>query len=121
MIIGVGVALIVLGVAAYVLTGMVSVTALIPAFFGIVLAGLGGVALKDRFRMACAYGVMGIGVLGLLGSISGIPNAIAYLSGGDVARPAASMAQSIMALMMLVLVAVLAKALIDERRQARVD
>ena len=95
--IGVAVALIVLGLAAYVGTGRVSVTALIPAFFGIALGGLGALGLKDRFRVPSAYGGIVLSVIGLFGSVPGIPKVIAYVGGEEVARPAASIAQTIMA------------------------
>lgn len=119
MIIGVAVVLIVLGVAAYVGTDRVSVTALIPAFFGIALGGLGVLGLKDRFRVPSAYGGIVLSVIGLLGSVPGIPKVIAYLGGGEVARPAASIAQSMMALVLLVLTVSLVKFVVAERRQAR--
>ncbi len=99
--IGIAVALIVLGLGAYVGTGAVSVTALIPAFFGIALAGLGALGLKDRFRLPSAYGGIVLSVIGLSGSVSGIPKVIAYLGGEEVPRPAASIAQSIMAVILL--------------------
>jgi hypothetical protein len=118
MMIGIAVVLIVLGLGAYVGTGRVSVTALIPAFFGIAFAGLGALGRKDRFRIPSAYGGIVLSVIGLLGSVSGIPKVIAYLSGDEVARPAASIAQSIMALVLLVLVARLLKLVVAERRRA---
>jgi hypothetical protein len=116
--IGIAVALIVLGLGGYVGTGAVSVTALIPAFFGIAFAGLGALGLKDRFRLPSAYGGIVLSVVGLSGSVSGIPKVIAYLSGDEVTRPAASIAQSIMAVILLVLVVSLVKFVIAERRQA---
>ena len=119
MMIGTGVVLIVLGVGAYLGTGRVSVTALIPAFFGIALAGVGELGRKDRFRVPSAYGGIVLSVIGLSGSVSGIPKVIAYLGGDEVARPAASIAQSIMALVLLVLVVSLLKFVIAERRQTR--
>ena len=119
MMIGIAVALIVLGLGAYVGTGAVSVTALIPAFFGIALAGLGALGLKDRFRLPSAYGGIVLSVIGLSGSVSGIPKVIAYLGGEEVTRPAASIAQSIMAVILLVLIVSLVKFVIAERRQAR--
>ena len=115
---GIAVALIVLGLGAYVGTGAVSVTALIPAFFGIALAGLGALGLKDRFRLPSAYGGIVLSVIGLSGSVSGIPKVITYLGGEEVPRPAASIAQSIMAVILLVLVVSLVKFVIAERRQA---
>jgi len=117
--IGTAVVLIVLGLGAYVGTGGVSVTALIPAFFGIAFAGLGALGRKDRFRVPAAYGGIVLSVIGLLGSVSGIPKVIAYLAGGEVARPAASIAQSIMALVLLVLVVRLLKFVVAERRHAQ--
>jgi hypothetical protein len=119
MMIGTAVALIVLGLGAYVGTGGVSVTALIPAFFGIAFAGLGALGRKDRFRVPAAYGGIVLSVIGLLGSVSGIPKVIAYLAGDEVARPAASIAQSIMALVLLVLVVRLVKFVVAERRHAQ--
>ena len=92
--------------------------ALIPAFFGIAFAGLGALGLKDRFRLPSAYGGIVLSVVGLLGSVSGIPKVIAYLGGEEVARPAASIAQAVMAVVLLVLIVSLVKFVIAERRQA---
>ena len=119
MMIGVAVVLVVLGLAGYVGTDRVSVTALIPAFFGIAFAGLGALGRKDRFRVPAAYGGIVLSVIGLLGSVPGIPKVIAYVGGEEVARPAASIAQSIMALILVVLIASLLKFVVAERRQAR--
>ena len=48
--IGLGLVLIALGLGSYFGTGQASVTALIPAFFGLPLLLLGLVALKERMR-----------------------------------------------------------------------
>ena len=66
-----------------------------------------------------AYGGIVLSVIGLLGSVPGIPKVIAYVGGEEVARPAASIAQSIMALILIVLIASLLKFVVAERRQAR--
>ena len=118
-LIGFGIALIVLGLVAYFATGMASVTALIPTFFGIVIAGLGAAALSDRFRRSALYGSLAVGTLGFLGSISGVPPMIRYFNGDDVARPAASIAQSIMALITLAMVVMLAKGLLGARGRSQ--
>ena len=115
-LIGFGIALIVLGLVAFFATGMGAVTALIPTFFGIVIAGLGAAALNDRFRTPAVYGSLALGALGFLGSISGIPPMIRYLNGDDVARPAASIAQSMMALITLAMIVMLAKGLLSKDR-----
>lgn len=112
-----GIVLIVVGVVAYVITGMASVTALIPAFFGIVLVALGVMGRTDRLQKPSLYAALVVAVLGLFGSVSGIPQVITYLSGADIARPAASITRAIMALILLVLVAVLARSVVAIRRR----
>jgi len=58
-----GTVLVVLGVGAYVLSDFVSVTALIPAFFGVLIAVLGVVGYQrtDRQRLP-AYGIGALAV-----------------------------------------------------------
>src|SRR5687767_3608922 len=89
-----GVVLIVLGLASYFLTGMVSVTALIPSAFGVVLALFGMLARDDRKRKHAMHGAVLIALLGLL--------KIGSLLDGTAVRPAAVIAQTIMAGLMLI-------------------
>lgn len=114
---GFGTLLIVIGVIAYVATGMASVTALIPAFFGIVLVGLGMLGRNEQRQKPALYGALGVAILGLFGSASGITQTITYLSGGDVARPSASITRAVMALVLIALIATLGKSLLALRRQ----
>lgn len=75
LVIGVGVVMIVLGVAAYFLTGRSSVTAMIPSFFGVALVVCGAAAAKfGRPAIIAAFiiGLLGIG--GPLGRV--VPDAI---------------------------------------------
>jgi hypothetical protein len=65
--IGFGVALIILGVGAYLGSGRESATALIPAFFGVALAICGGLALK--WPKPGVIAAMVVAALGLLGSL----------------------------------------------------
>jgi uncharacterized membrane protein len=60
--------LIVLGVASYLGTGRTSVTALIPAFFGLPLLIAGAVALKPAARKHAMHAAAMLGVLGLVGA-----------------------------------------------------
>ena len=108
---GFGVLLIVVGVVAYVATSMASVTALIPSFFGIVLVAIGVLGRNDRFAKPALYAALVVAVLGMFGSLSGIPQAITYLSGGDVARPAASITRAVMAIVLVLMVATLVRSL----------
>ncbi len=93
-----GIALIVLGIAGYALTGAVSVTALIPAFFGIPLALLArGVDTKPALAIVALVLVLA----GLGGSAPGLAK-IGSLVDGTAANPAAVISQSIMAVLSLV-------------------
>lgn len=62
--IGFGVLLTLLGGGMYVYTEMASITALIPAFFGLPLIGLGVVAQNEKARMHAMHGAALIGLVG---------------------------------------------------------
>lgn len=102
--IALGIALVVLGVGAYVLSEFASVTALIPAVFGVLVAILGGVGYTqpDRQRPA-VYGIGLLAILGVLGSTRGVPDLIALLTGGTVDSTIATVSQGLMILVCLVL------------------
>lgn len=99
-----GIALIVLGIGAYALSDFVSLTALIPAFFGALVAilSLVGYRQPDRQRLA-AYGIGLLAVLGVLGSTRGIPDMIALITGGTVDSPIAVVSQGAMIAVCVVL------------------
>lgn len=101
-----GIALIVLGIGAYVLSDFASITALIPAFFGVLIAILGVVGYQwtDRQRLA-AYGIGLLAVLGVLGSTRGIPDIVALLTGEAVGSTIAVVSQGTMIIICLVLLA----------------
>jgi len=98
--IALGVVLIVLGLAGYFLTGAASVTALIPAFFGIVIALLGFVARDESRRKFAMHLAVFVALLGFLGSSRGLLG-IGDVFAGTAARPAAVISQSLMALLTL--------------------
>ena len=115
--IGFGVVLILLGLGGYFGTGMVSLTALIPAAFGLLLAVFGAMARDDKKRKMAMHIAVTVGLLGFLGTVPGLLKIGALLSGGEVARPAAVIAQSIMAVLMAVYVAMCVKSFIDARKK----
>ena len=92
-----GVLLTALGVGGYQATGRQSKTALIPAAFGAAALGFGLLARNDRLRAPALAGAALVGVGGLLGSARGLAKLPALLRGADVERPAAVVAQSVMA------------------------
>ena len=115
--IGFGVVLILLGLGGYFGTGMVSLTALIPAAFGLLLAVFGAMARDDKKRKMAMHIAVTVGLLGFLGTVPGLLKIGALLSGGEVARPAAVVSQSIMAVLMAVYVAMCVKSFIDARKK----
>ena len=82
--IAVGLLLILQGVGFYVATETKSVTALIPAFFGVPISLLGCVALKDSLRKHAMHGVVTLALLGLLAPIGRIASAGFKLSAAGV-------------------------------------
>lgn len=101
----VGLALMAVGIVGYVLTDMVSPTALIPAAFGIVISMLGYYGRHEATRRTAMHLAMGIAMVGMLGSITGLLAIPALVSGREVATPAAAISRSVMALILLVYLA----------------
>ena len=111
-----GIALVVLGIGAYVLSDFASITALIPALFGflVIILGVVGRQQPDRQRLA-AYGIGLLAVLGVLGSTRGIPVIIALLTGGSVDSVIAAVSQGVMIVICLILLAAVIQFIRDTR------
>jgi FtsH-binding integral membrane protein len=115
--IGFGAALVVLGLIGYFGSGAESVTALIPTFFGIILAVLGVVAQNESRRPHAMHAAAALAVLGLLGSFMGLFQLPALISGDtSVERPWAVAVQSVMAVVLAVFVALCVRSFMDARR-----
>lgn len=114
-----GALLILLGLGGYFGSDRASITALIPAFFGLPIGLLGGVALQagEKVRAHTMHAAVVIALLGLLGSAGGVPGAIKLVTGGDVSRPPAVVAKAIMALFCLIFIALSVKSFIAARRK----
>ena len=116
--IALGVALIIVGLAGYFLTGAVSLTALIPAGFGVVIALAGVVARDDRMRKHAMHAAVLVALLGFLGSVRGVLQ-IGALLDGTAARPAAVVSQTIMAVLTLGYIVVAVRSFIQARASRR--
>lgn len=116
--IALGVALIVLGLAGYFLTGAVSLTALIPAGFGLVIALLGAIARDDRKRKHAMHAAVVVALLGFLGSLRGVLQ-IGAVFDGTAARPAAVISQTIMAVLTLGYIALAVRSFVSARASRR--
>ena len=111
-----GVVLIVLGLAGYFLTGAVSLTALIPAAFGLVIAAAGLMARDEGKRKHAMHAAVAVALLGFLGSIRGVLQ-IGALLDGTAARPAAVVSQTIMAVLTLGYIVMAVRSFIQARRR----
>jgi hypothetical protein len=109
----IGLILIVLGVASYQLTGRTSLTAMIPAFFGVVLVVCAMIARKsEAARKHAMHAAVAVGLLGALAALArGVPAALA----GDAARPAV-MSQLAMGVLLLIYVALGVQSFIAARK-----
>ena len=107
-----GIVLIVLGLIGYFGTGRISVTALIPAFFGAVFVILALVARSDAARKHAMHAAVAIALIGLLGTLVRV---IPALGAGQLTRPAV-LAQLIMSILLAGYVALGVKSFKDARR-----
>jgi FtsH-binding integral membrane protein len=114
--------LVLLGVGGYgaasagVLGAKASITALIPAFVGVVLGLFGALALKDSLRKHAMHGAAMIGLLGCLaGAGRGLPGLPALLSGSSE-KPLAVILTLAMAVICGLFVALCVKSFIAARR-----
>jgi hypothetical protein len=117
--IGFGVALIVLGVVGFLGSGAASVTALIPSFFGVVLAVVGVLARSTTRRKLFMHVAVALGVIGILGSAMGLVDLPALITGDtDVERPWAVAVQSMMAVVLVVYVALCVRSFMAARQDS---
>jgi hypothetical protein len=108
-----GVFLILLGAIFYLATDMVSVTALIPAFFGVVFMVLGLLGGKENLRKHMMHAAAALGTLGALGGLVMVIRSIA----GGVERPLALIESAILAASCALFVFLCVKSFVDARRR----
>ncbi len=114
-----GFLLIFLGAGGYVygtMNGNASLTALIPAIFGVLLIAFGAAARSmENLRKHLMHGAVLVGLLGFLATVSSFLKIPALLA-GTAERPAAVVTQLMMALICLVFVILCVKSFVDARR-----
>ncbi len=109
-----------LGIGGWTATGMESPTALIPAGFGVVFGILAMLARKEAIRKHIMHAAAMLALLGFFGSVRGLMALPGLLSGGEVERPAAVIAQAIMAVLCLILEGLYVRSFIAARRAGKV-
>ena len=114
--IGLGFVLIALGLGSYFGTDRESVTALIPAFFGLPLLILGLIARNERRRKTAIHIAVGIGLLGFAGTVRGLMKLPVLLTSSELERPTAVAVQAAMAIVCLVFVLLCVWSFIKARR-----
>ena len=116
--IALGVVLLIIGLAGYFLTGGVSLTALIPAAFGLVITIAGVIARDEGKRKHAMHAAVLVALLGFLGSVRGLLQ-IGDVFDGTAARPPAVVAQTIMALLTLGYIVMAVRSFIKARASRR--
>lgn len=107
-----GIILIVLGLLSYFGTGRISVTALIPAFFGALFVVLALVARNASARKHAMHAAVALALLGLLGTLGRL---VPALFDGQLARPAV-LAQLVMTVLLAIYIALGVKSFKEARR-----
>lgn len=112
----IGLFLILLGIVSYIGTGMISITALIPSFFGLILGGLGVLAMmNERMRKHAMHGALLIALVGILGSIDGFITLFKAM-GNFTDLPLSAVAKALMSLACLYFMIMGIKSFRDARR-----
>jgi amino acid permease len=113
-----GLILAVIGVAGYVDTGSSHPTALIPAYIGGVLAVCGFLAITEdlKRRKLWMHIAAGVGLLGFLGTITGLIDMIRMAFGTMFPHPVAVMEKAGTSLVCLIFVAFCVRSFVNARK-----
>lgn len=110
--------LIVLGLGGYFMSDAASITALIPAFFGVAILLAGLVGMKQQHKKLAMHIAATLGLLGFIGTASALADFFSLISGEEVTRQMSVVVKSIMAVLSLAYVLTCVKSFIDARRSA---
>jgi uncharacterized membrane protein len=112
-----GIILIILGVISYFGISSESVTALIPAFLGVIVLILGFLALNEKYMKHSMHAVAVLMLLGFAGTVSGLIKFFKMISGEVFERPSAITVQAVMAALCLIFLIFAIKSFVDVRRK----
>ncbi|MEM6393282.1 MAG: hypothetical protein AAF797_10960 [Planctomycetota bacterium] len=120
--IAIGALLVVLGPAAYFISGMSSFTANLPAFFGILLVICGALALKPALTKHAMHAAAVVALLGVIGGLGmAIPGSIKWIANGEHARPLAVIVQWLLGVPSLILLIACIRSFIAVRKQRQAE
>jgi len=111
--------LIAIGVGGYFGSGMVSVTALIPAFIGlpILICGMVANAKPEKTKLTMHIAVL-LAVVALAGGSRGMSDFMTVLSGGEVERPPAAIAQGVLVILSAIYLVLAVRSFVAARKAA---
>jgi hypothetical protein len=112
-----GIIFILMGLISYFGISSESITALIPAFFGVPMLILGWLGMNEKYLKHVMHGATVLMLLGFFGTISGLVKFLKMLGRIQPERPAAVTVQAIMALMCIVFLVFAVKSFIDARKK----
>jgi len=111
-----GVILILMGLISYFGISSESITALIPAFFGIPMLMLGWLGLNEKYLKHAMHGAAVLMLLGFAGTVSGLIKILKIFGGVQPERPAAAIVQAMMAVMCFMFLVFAVKSFVNVRR-----
>ncbi|MFT3832682.1 MAG: hypothetical protein QM711_05090 [Micropruina sp.] len=103
------------GVIAYLATGAVSMTALIPSAVGVLLLAAGWIARNPKLHRHAIHAALAVALLGALGSVMNVAK-VGQLFAGTAERPGAIWASLVMFVLLLAYLAVGIRSFIAARR-----
>lgn len=109
--------LIILGLVGYFTTGRISIFALIPALFGILVLICGLFALSHKFNKVFMHIAVALAFIGFCGTAIGLFNVFKMLMGVPIALPQEAIAKSVMSLLSLVYVIICLRWFLNNRRK----
>lgn len=114
-----GAIFILMGLVSYFGISSESITALIPAFFGLPMLVLGWLGLNEKYLKHTMHAAAVLMLLGFFGTVGGLIKFFKMLGGAETARPAAVTVQAIMAIMCLVFLIIAVKSFVDVRKNRK--
>lgn len=113
----IGAILTALGIVAYVGTGAVSITALIPAFVGVLMLACAALARRPALHRHSIHGALVIALLGAAGSLMNVVK-LGDLFAGTAERPSAIVVSTIMFALLVVYLVMGVRSFIAARRSS---
>lgn len=113
----IGASLIAVGLGGYVLSHMVSPTALIPAVFGLVILMLGAYGREPTRRRTAMHLAMGIALVGILGSVKGLFDLLGWLASDRTGGLLAPLSKTVMATLLVIYLVMGIRSFIAARRK----